>query len=86
VDGKIDVAFEQRVFDFLDEQAFPADFRERRILQAIAGRLDDDDAARRPAGGRDARRNRVRLPREVAAARSSQLRPDESTLRPRRFG
>ena len=43
---------EQRVFDFLDEQPLAADFRQRRVLQPIAGRLDDDDAAGRAAAPR----------------------------------
>ena len=43
---------EQRVLDFLDEQPLAAGFGQRRALQPIAGRLDDDDLdarARAPA-------------------------------------
>ena len=69
VHGEIDVAAQQRVFDFFHEQPLPADFRERRFLQPIARRLDDHDPARRAAGLRDAPRDRVGLPqRELAAA------------------
>ena len=63
---------EQRVLDLLDEQPLAADLRERRILQPIAGGLDDDDARHGgPPRGGDARGDGVRLPqRELAAARS----------------
>ena len=43
-------AAQQRVFDFLHEQPLAADFRERRVLQPIAGRPDDDDLHARAAG------------------------------------
>ena len=46
VHGEIDVAAEQRVLDFLHEQPLAADFGQRRFLQPIARRLDDDDLAR----------------------------------------
>ena len=58
VDGEIDLVAEQRVLDFLDEQPLAADLRERRVLQPIAGGLDDDDAARGSAGSRDRGRRR----------------------------
>ena len=51
VHGEIDVAAEQRILDFLHEQPLAADVRQRRFLQAVARRLDDDDLAgadRRP--------------------------------------
>ena len=47
VDGEVDLAGEQRVFDFLHEQPLAADLRERRLGQPVAGRLDDDDLALR---------------------------------------
>ena len=46
VHGEVDVAGQQRVLDFLDEQALAADLRQRRVREPIAGRLDDDDLAR----------------------------------------
>ena len=45
VNGQVDVAGQQRVLDFLHEQALSADLRQRRVLQAIARGLDDDDLA-----------------------------------------
>src|SRR5204862_4070477 len=60
---------EERILDFLDEETLAADVRNRRLLQAIAGCLDDNDAAGRSAGGGDPRRHGVRLPHgELAAA------------------
>ena len=61
---------EQRVFDFLHEQALAADFRERRVLQPVARRLDDDDPARVAARLLETRGDGVCLPqRQLAAAR-----------------
>ncbi len=50
VHREIDLAVQQRVLDFLDEQALAPDFRERTLLQAIARCLDDDDLACGAAG------------------------------------
>ena len=35
VNRKVDFMAEERFFDFLDEQPLAADFRQRRLLQAI---------------------------------------------------
>jgi hypothetical protein len=50
VDREIDFAIEQRVLDLLDEKPLAAGFGKRRLLQAVARGLDDDDLARRSAG------------------------------------
>ena len=63
------VAAQQRVLDFLHEQALAADLRERRLLQPVAARLDDDDLARRSARSSTRAAARARLPeRELTAA------------------
>ena len=46
VHGKIDIARQQRIFDFFGEQAFAADFGKRRHLQMVARGLDDPDLGR----------------------------------------
>src|SRR5258708_420209 len=70
VDGEIDFVTQQRVLYFFHEQAVAADFGQGRLLQAVARRLDDDDAAGRSAAFGDACRDSVGLPeRELAAAR-----------------
>ncbi len=69
VHGEVDLAAQQRVLDFLHEQPLAADLGERRLLQPIAGRLDDDDLAGRAARCPTRRRGRARLPEgELAAA------------------
>ena len=68
MNGEIDLLAEQRVFDFLHEQPLAADFREGRFLQAIARGLDDNDPARRRAGGRQPRGDGVRLPQRKLTA------------------
>src|SRR6266516_4408972 len=69
VDGKVDLAAQQRVLDFLHEQPLAADFGERRVLQTIARSLQDDNAAGRTAAGGNARRHRIGLPkRELTPA------------------
>ena len=45
MNGEVDLAGEQRIFDFLHEQALAADLRQRRLGQPVARRLDDDDLA-----------------------------------------
>ena len=50
VNREVDVAAEQCVLDFLDEQPLAANLGQRGLLQSIAGRLDDDDLAGRSAG------------------------------------
>ena len=67
VDGQIDLAGEQRVLDFLDEQPLAADLRQRRVGEPVARRLDDDDLAVRRRSSRAAAR-RQRRP-ETARAR-----------------
>ena len=47
VNGEVDVAGQQGVLDFFHEQPLAPDLRERRLAQAVAGRLDDDDLAQR---------------------------------------
>ena len=42
VHGQIDAAGEQSFLDLLGKQPFATSFRQRSILDAIAGRLDDD--------------------------------------------
>ena len=66
---QINIASEQGVFDFFDEEPFAAGIRQLGFLESIAGRLDDDDAARRTARGGYTGRDSVGLPqRELAAA------------------
>ena len=43
VDSQVDALVEQRFFEFLDEDAFAANLRQRRLLHFVAGSLDDDD-------------------------------------------
>ena len=75
VDRQIDLTLEERVFYFFDEEALPADFRERCLLQAIARRLDDHDLAGRPARVGYACGDGVRLPeRELTATRAQSKR------------
>ena len=71
MDGEVDLAAQERVLDFLDEQPLAAGFRQRRVLQPIAAGLDDDDlGARRRARSMRAA-TVLRLPqRELAAARA----------------
>ena len=40
---QIHALFQQRLFQFLDEDSFPANLRQRRLLHLVARRLDDDD-------------------------------------------
>src|SRR5512142_2636035 len=44
--GEIDAPVEQRLLDLLGEQALAADVRQRPILDAVAGGLDDDQRDR----------------------------------------
>ena len=70
VHGQIDLPAQQRVLDFLHEQPFAADVRQRRFLKPIARRMDDLDPARRTAGCGNSAGDGVRLPeRELTAAR-----------------
>src|SRR5581483_8215363 len=70
VNGEIDLVPQQRLLDFLHEQALAADFGQRRVLQPVARRPDDHDAALRSTGFGNPRGNGVRLPQgELAAAR-----------------
>jgi hypothetical protein len=43
MDSQVDRLGDQRFFDFFGEQALAARFRERAVLDAIAGRFDDHD-------------------------------------------
>jgi hypothetical protein len=43
VNGEIHGFLEQSFFKLLDENAFPPDLRQRRLLHFVAGSLDDDD-------------------------------------------
>ena len=90
VHREVDVAVEQRVFDLLDEQPLAADLDERRVLQPIAGGLDDDDldAARprcfeqRRDGRAPARaRARCRACRSEAAALTTRSLAGSAPLR-----
>ncbi len=47
VDREIDLAAEQRVLDFLDEEPLAAGLRERRVLEPVAGCLDRHQLRRR---------------------------------------
>src|SRR5581483_1108895 len=40
VDGEVDLAFHQRLFDLLHEEALAADLRQRDVQNFIAGRFD----------------------------------------------
>jgi hypothetical protein len=71
VNGDIDLAAQQRVFDFLDEEPLSASARERGILQAITRGLDGDNAARGPADRGNASSDCLRLPQGQPAASSS---------------
>src|ERR1700738_819938 len=50
MNGQVDGFIEQRFFKFLDEDAFAAHLRQRRVLHLVAGRFDDDQL-RFGAGG-----------------------------------
>ena len=82
--GEVDFVAQQRVLDFLDEEAFAADLGKWRFLKPVAGRLDDDDAAGHVAGFLQTRGDGVGLPqRQLAAARSqSQLARHGGAQRP----
>jgi hypothetical protein len=43
MDGNVDAARQQRILDFLGEQALAADFREGAVLNPVAGGFDDVD-------------------------------------------
>jgi hypothetical protein len=45
VNGEVDLASQQRIFDLFHEKALAADLREWRLAQSVAGRLDADDFA-----------------------------------------
>ena len=64
---RIDRAGEQRLLDLLGEQPLAADLRQRPVLDAVAGGLDDDDAR---TSSRQAvrRRQPARAPRAPAPA------------------
>src|SRR5439155_16479013 len=82
VDREIDLVAQQRVLDFLHEEALAADVRDWRLLQAVARCLDDDDAARRSAAFGEARLDGVGLPqRERAAARPESKLASQSQRR-----
>ena len=51
VHGEIGAAVEQRLFDFLGEQALGADLGQRHVGDLVAGGLDDLDAALVPERG-----------------------------------
>ena len=40
---QIHALFQQRLFQFLDEDSFPANLRQRRLLHLVARRFDNDD-------------------------------------------
>jgi hypothetical protein len=46
---EVDIAREQRILDFLHEEPLAANLGQGRLLQTIAGCLDDDDLAVRSA-------------------------------------
>src|SRR3546814_15684926 len=51
----VDLAGDERFLDLLGEEALAADLRQRALLDAVTGRLDDDDGNRllgRPFGVR----------------------------------
>jgi hypothetical protein len=71
VDGKVDLALQQCLFDLLHEEPLAAHFRQRSLLEPIAGRSNDDDLARGAAGLRQPRGDAARLIQgELAAARA----------------
>jgi hypothetical protein len=43
VDGEVDVAGQETVFDFLHEETLAADLRQRRVGEPVARCLDHDD-------------------------------------------
>src|SRR2546425_10178041 len=43
VDGEVNRTFEERFFQFFDEDSLPADLRKRGVLQFVTGRLDEND-------------------------------------------
>ncbi len=61
VHREVHVLAQERVLDFLDEQALGAGLGERPLLEAVAGRPDDDDLDARAARLEQAR-DRARLP------------------------
>jgi hypothetical protein len=71
VDREVDLALQQRVLDFLDEQPLAPDLGQRSILKLIAGCLDDDDACGRCAAVSQTRCDGIGLPEgELASARA----------------
>ncbi len=71
VHGEIDPGGQQRVLDFLHEQALAADLRQRAVGLAVALGPDDDEFAGGAAGGGDAGGGLAGLPeRQLAAARA----------------
>src|ERR1700730_385590 len=72
VDGDVDGLFEQRVFQFFDEDPLAADLRERRLLELVAGGFDDDDFAFDAGDLKDLLAYEFGLPfRQQAAARAN---------------
>jgi len=69
--GKVDVIAKERVFDFFNEQPFAAGLGQRFFLQAIACRLDDDEAAGGATVLGDMRGDGVGLPQRERATTSS---------------
>jgi len=69
--GKVDLIAKERVFDFFDEQPFAAGLGQGFFLQAIAGRLDDDEAAGGATVLGDTRRDGIGLPQRERATTSS---------------
>ena len=71
VHRQVDGAGQQRVLDFLDEQALAADLRQRRVGEAVARGLDDDDLGLDAGALEQQRRDRACLhQRQRAAARA----------------
>ena len=82
VDGEIDRAGEECIFELLDEQALATCFGQRRVREPIAGRLDDGDFTRDSRGRFQQSRHRVRLEqRERTAARSEYQMPHADVYR-----
>ena len=67
--GEIDRAVEQRLLDLLGEQPLAARFAQRPVLDAVAGRFDDDDLESMPRHGHARRRDAAA--RHAAWARAS---------------
>src|SRR6185503_14101254 len=79
VDGEIDLACQQRVLDFLDEESLATDLRQRRILKPIAASLDDDRLGRHTRL-LEQRGHRLRLPERQRAASGAEFeRPHDDT-------